>query len=121
MTDGLDITKPSRFTSDEVLEQIRSKQEEDDEKSAKFRVAKEGISKTRDRIYILGGIASQAASMVGARCLLKSVYVGNNGENRLLSLAPCASMLCPIYFRLEQTTSVSLAVLQSFSDASLIF
>jgi hypothetical protein len=66
-TDGLDLTKTPRYTPDQVLEQIRTKQDEDDEKNAKYKVAKEVISKTLDCINILGGIAAQGASMV---CLL---------------------------------------------------
>jgi hypothetical protein len=66
-TDGLDLTKPPKYTPDQVLEQIRAKQDEDDEKNGKYKVAKEVISKTLDCINILGGIAAQGASMVCLR------------------------------------------------------
>ena len=56
-------TKP-KYTVDEVLEQIRAKQEKDAEKSAKFRVAKDVLTKTLDCIDSLGNIAIQGASMV---------------------------------------------------------
>lgn len=67
MTNGLDLTKSPRYTPDQVLEQIRAKQHEDDEKNAKFKVAKDVISKTLDCISILSGIAAQGSSMVGTR------------------------------------------------------
>lgn len=63
-TTDVDLTVAPKYTPDQVLEQIRAKQDEDDEKNAKFKVAKEVISKTLDCINILGGIAAQGASMV---------------------------------------------------------
>lgn len=67
ITGGIDLTKPPRYTPDDVLEQIRSKQEDDEEKNAKFRAAKEVIGKTLYCINILGGIAAQAVGMVSVR------------------------------------------------------
>jgi 2-phosphoglycerate kinase len=61
---GVDITKAPEYTVDEVLEQIRAKQEDNEERNAKYKVAKEVIGKTLDCINILGGIAAQGASMV---------------------------------------------------------
>ncbi|GAB1217101.1 hypothetical protein ATERTT37_006324 [Aspergillus terreus] len=65
-TTKVDLTTSPKFTVDEVLDQIRSKQDEDDEKNNKFRAAKEVIGKTLTFITVLGGIAAQGASMVFA-------------------------------------------------------
>jgi hypothetical protein len=69
-TGGIDLTKAPKYTPDEVLEQIRSKQDDDDEKNAKYRVAKEVIGKTLYCINILGNIAAQGASMVSVRVVI---------------------------------------------------
>ncbi|KAJ5719872.1 hypothetical protein N7493_006750 [Penicillium malachiteum] len=61
-----DLTASPKFTVDEVLDQIRAKQDADDEKNAKYKVAKDAISKTLTFITLLGGIAAQGASMVFA-------------------------------------------------------
>jgi hypothetical protein len=63
-TTKVDITTSPKFTVDEVLDQIRSKQDEDDEKNNKFKVAKDVIGKTLAFITVLGSIAAQGASMV---------------------------------------------------------
>lgn len=63
-TAKVDLTVSPKFTVDEVLDQIRSKQDEDDEKHNKYRVAKDVIAKTGNFIMVLGGIAAQGASMV---------------------------------------------------------
>lgn len=63
-TAHVDITKSPKFTVDEVLDQIRTKQDADDEKNNKYRAAKDAIGKTLNFITVLGGIAAQGASMV---------------------------------------------------------
>lgn len=63
-TTKVDLTTSPKFTVDEVLDQIRIKQDEDDEKNTKFKTAKNIISKTLTLITVLGGIAAQGASMV---------------------------------------------------------
>lgn len=63
-TTKVDLTTSSKFTVDEVLDQIRIKQDEDDEKNRKFKTAKNVIGKTLTLITVLGGIAAQGASMV---------------------------------------------------------
>ena len=63
-TTKVNLTESPKFTVDEVLDQIRAKQDEDDEKSDKYRVAKDVIGKTLKFITVLGGIAAQGASMV---------------------------------------------------------
>ncbi|KAJ5097682.1 hypothetical protein N7456_008403 [Penicillium angulare] len=65
-TTKVDLTTSPKFTVDEVLDQIHAKQDEDDEKHNKFRVAKDVIGKTLKFITVLGGIAAQGASMVFA-------------------------------------------------------
>jgi hypothetical protein len=63
-TANVDLTKSPKFTVDEVLDQIRTKQDADDEKNNKYRAAKDVIGKTLKFITVLGGIAAQGASMV---------------------------------------------------------
>lgn len=63
-TTKVDLTTSPKFTVDEVLEQIRIKQDDDDEKNTKFKAAKDIIGKTLTLITVLGGIAAQGASMV---------------------------------------------------------
>ncbi|GLA15441.1 hypothetical protein AnigIFM62618_001981 [Aspergillus niger] len=65
-TTKVDLTTSPKFTVDEVLDQIRLKQDEDDEKNTKFKTAKNIIGKTLTLITVLGGIAAQGASMVFA-------------------------------------------------------
>lgn len=60
----VDLTTPPKLTVDEILDQIRTKQDENDEKNNKFKVAKDVIGKTLKFITVLGGIAAQGASMV---------------------------------------------------------
>ena len=63
-TGGIDLTKPPKYTPDEVLEQIRLKQDDDEERNAKYQAARDVIEKTLYCINILGGIVAQGASMV---------------------------------------------------------
>lgn len=63
-TTKVDLTTSPQFTVDEVLDQIRIKQDEGDEKNKKFKTAKDVIGKTLTLITVLGGIAAQGASMV---------------------------------------------------------
>lgn len=79
-TTKVDLTTSPKFTVDEVLDQIRSKQDEDDEKHNRFRVAKDVIGKTLTFITVLGGIAAQGASMV-------SIIFGGKGYFLLLKTA----------------------------------
>ncbi|PIG84660.1 hypothetical protein AARAC_002020 [Aspergillus arachidicola] len=65
-TTTVDLTTSPKFTVDEVLDQIRIKQDEGDEKNKKFKTAKDVIGKTLTLITVLGGIAAQGASMVFA-------------------------------------------------------
>ncbi|KAL3490234.1 hypothetical protein BJX62DRAFT_252146 [Aspergillus germanicus] len=61
-----DLTASPKLSVDEVLEDIRRKQDDDEEKHKKYRAAKDVISKTGNFIMVLGGIAAQGASMVFA-------------------------------------------------------
>lgn len=63
-TSGEELRVKTKYTPEEVLEQIRAKQERDEEKAAKYRVVKDVLSKTLDCIDNLGNIAAQGASMV---------------------------------------------------------
>jgi 2-phosphoglycerate kinase len=63
-TTKVDLTTSPKFTVDEVLDQIRMKQDEEDEKNKKYKTAKDVIGKTLTLITVLGGIAAQGASMV---------------------------------------------------------
>jgi hypothetical protein len=60
----VDLTAAPKLSVDEVLEDIRGKQIDDEEKHKKYKVAKDVISKTGKLITVLGGIAAQGASMV---------------------------------------------------------
>lgn len=62
----VDLTITPKYSVDEVLDQIRAKQDDDDEKNNKYRAAKDAIGNTLKFIMLLGGIAAQGASMVSA-------------------------------------------------------
>ncbi|KAJ5950320.1 Tetratricopeptide-like helical [Penicillium vulpinum] len=65
-TTKVDLTKAPKFSVDEVLDQIRGKQDDDDEKNNKYKAAKDAIGKTLKFVMLLGGIAAEGASMVFA-------------------------------------------------------
>ncbi|KAK4861679.1 hypothetical protein LT330_003714 [Penicillium expansum] len=65
-TTRVDLTTAPKFSVDEILDQIRGKQDDDDEKNSKYRAAKDAIGKTLKFVMVLGGIAAQGASMVFA-------------------------------------------------------
>lgn len=71
-TSGETLTVKTQYTPEEVLEQIRKKQEKDEEKAAKYRVVKDVLSKTLDCIDNLGNIAAQGASMVSLMSVKQS-------------------------------------------------
>lgn len=60
------LSESPKYTPDEVIEQIRARQDEDDERNAKYKAAKDAVGKTVKCIMLLGGIAAQGASMVSA-------------------------------------------------------
>jgi hypothetical protein len=66
-TAKVDLTTAPKFTVDQVLDQIRTKQDEDDERNNKYKTAKDVIGKTLNFVMVLGGIAAQGASMVGGQ------------------------------------------------------
>lgn len=68
-TTTVDLTTAPKFSVDEVLDQIRAKQDDDDEKNNKYRAAKDAIGKTLKFVMLLGGIAAQGASMVSNQYL----------------------------------------------------
>ncbi|RAH71167.1 uncharacterized protein BO66DRAFT_419801 [Aspergillus aculeatinus CBS 121060] len=59
-------TAPTKYTIEEVLDQIRARQEEANEKNAKYQELKTVMNKTLTFVGLLGGIAAQGASMVFA-------------------------------------------------------
>jgi hypothetical protein len=66
-TAKVNLTTAPKFTVDQVLDQIRTKQDEDDEQNNKYKTAKDVIGKTLNFVMVLGGIAAQGASMVGGQ------------------------------------------------------
>ncbi|KAJ5291022.1 hypothetical protein N7478_000273 [Penicillium angulare] len=111
-TAKVDLTTSPKFTVDEVLDQIRTKQDEDDEKHNKFRVAKDVIGKTLKFITVLGGIAAQGASMVFAPsslCFNAISYLISTGAKYKRIFSSLAELFrrvsdvlerCKIYMRL---------------------
>ncbi|KAJ5746042.1 hypothetical protein N7520_011224 [Penicillium odoratum] len=65
-TTKVDLTATPQYSVEEVLEQIRTRQDEDNEKDKKYKEVKNVISKTITFIGLLGGIVAQGASMVFA-------------------------------------------------------
>ncbi|KAJ5160763.1 uncharacterized protein N7482_007767 [Penicillium canariense] len=63
-TTTVDLTITPRYTIDQVLDQIRQRQDDDEQRNVKYKVAKDVISKTLSCIEVLGGIVAQGASMV---------------------------------------------------------
>jgi hypothetical protein len=63
-TTKVNLTAKPKFSIDEVLDQIRAKQDEDNDKDNKYKAAKDVISKTLNFVMVLGGIAAEGASMV---------------------------------------------------------
>ena len=63
-TTNVDLTTTPKYNIDQVLDQIRQKQDDDEQRNVKYKVAKDVISKTMSCIEVLGGIAAQGASMV---------------------------------------------------------
>ncbi|CAG8166166.1 unnamed protein product [Penicillium olsonii] len=81
-TTKVDLTASPKFSVDEVLDQIRGKQEDDDERNNKYKTAKDVIGKTLKFVMLLGGIAAQGASMVFAPsslCFNAISYLINTG------------------------------------------
>ncbi|KAJ5811489.1 hypothetical protein N7474_007790 [Penicillium riverlandense] len=64
-TTMVDLTTKPKYSIDQVLEQIRQKQDDSEQRNIKYKVAKDVISKTLNFIKVLGGIAAQGASMDG--------------------------------------------------------
>jgi hypothetical protein len=82
-TTSEDLKKTPKYSPDEVLEQIRAKQERDEEKNAKYQAAKDVLSKTLDCINNLGMIAAQGASSE-----LFMSFVSTSHTNHTLSHVP---------------------------------
>ncbi|CAI7615078.1 unnamed protein product [Penicillium pancosmium] len=63
-TTSVDLKSTPKYTIDQVLDQIRQRQDDDEQRNVKYKAAKDVISKTLSCIEVLGGIAAQGASMV---------------------------------------------------------
>ncbi|KAJ5981977.1 hypothetical protein N7451_012077 [Penicillium sp. IBT 35674x] len=115
-TAKVDLTSSPKFTVDEVLAQIRTRQDGEDEKNKKFQTAKDVIGKTLTFITVLGGIAAQGASMVFAPSSLcfnavsYLIAVGAKYKRIFSSLAELFRRIsdvlerCKIYMRLPADT-----------------
>lgn len=73
-TTKVDLTATPKFSVEEVLDQIRGKQEDDDERNNKYKTAKDVIGKTLKFVMLLGGIAAQGASMVSQSPTVESTF-----------------------------------------------
>lgn len=120
-TTKVNLTESPKFTVDEVLDQIRAKQDEDDEKSNKYRVAKDVIGKTLKFITVLGGIAAQGASMVSRLAPKAKTNTGTDTNSRSSLRAAFASMRFHISFPQEPSTSASSVAWLSSSGKSLMY
>ncbi|KAJ5118107.1 hypothetical protein N7448_004246 [Penicillium atrosanguineum] len=111
-TTKVDLTITPKYTVDEVLDQIQTKQDEDDERNNKYKVAKDVIGKTLTFITVLGGIAAQGASMVFAPsslCFNAISYLISTGAKYKRIFSSLAELFqrisdvlerCKIYMRL---------------------
>ncbi|KAJ5392597.1 hypothetical protein N7509_008087 [Penicillium cosmopolitanum] len=131
-TAKVDLTKSPTFTVDEVLDQIHQKQQDDDEKHNKYRVAKDAIAKTSKFIMLLGGIAAQGASMVFApsslcfNAISYLVDVGAKYKRIFSSLAELFRRIsdvlerCKIYMRLP-AEAVDIALRKIINEELVCF
>ncbi|KAJ5675126.1 uncharacterized protein N7477_005060 [Penicillium maclennaniae] len=111
-TTKVDLTVTPKYTVDEVLDQIQTNQDEDDERNNKYKVAKDVIGKTLTFITVLGGIAAQGASMVFAPsnlCFNAISYLISTGAKYKRIFSSLAELFrrisdvlerCKIYMRL---------------------
>ncbi|CAG8908395.1 unnamed protein product [Penicillium egyptiacum] len=131
-TTKVDLTTTPKFSVDEVLDQIRGKQDDDDEKNNKYRAAKDAIGKTLKFVMLLGGIAAQGASMVFAPaglCFNAISYLVDTGarfKRIFSSLAELFSRIsdvlerCKIYMRLP-ADAVDVALRKIINEELLCF
>ncbi|OQD79098.1 hypothetical protein PENANT_c062G09607 [Penicillium antarcticum] len=111
-TAKVDLTAAPKFTVDQVLDQIRTKQDDDDERNIKYKTAKDVIGKTLNFVMVLGGIAAQGASMVFAPsslCFNAISYLISTGAKYKRIFSSLAELFrrisdvlerCKIYMRL---------------------
>ncbi|KAJ5154944.1 Tetratricopeptide-like helical [Penicillium coprophilum] len=111
-TAKIDLTTAPKFSVDEVLDQIRAKQDDDEEKNSKYAAARDAISKTLTFVTLLGGIAAQGASMVFAPadlCFNAITYLIDTGARFKRIFSSLADLFrrisdvlerCKIYMRL---------------------
>lgn len=81
-TAKVDLTTTPKNTIDQVLDQIRTKQDEDDERNNKYKTAKDVIGKTLNFVMVLGGIAAQGTNMVGDKTGQK--HMKKTGADRFI-------------------------------------
>ncbi|KAJ5704056.1 hypothetical protein N7493_011194 [Penicillium malachiteum] len=113
---NIHLTDSPKYTPDEVIEQIRARQDEDNEKNAKYKAAKDAIGKTVKFLMLLGGIAAQGASMVFAPsslCFNAISYLLNAGMKYKRIFSSLSELFrrvsdvlerCKIYLRLPPDT-----------------
>lgn len=116
-TTNVDLTATPRYTIDQVLDQIRQKQDDDEQRNVKYKVAKDVISKTLNCIEVLGGIAAQGASMVR----ISFTEIGLSDNSRCSAQALYVSMPCRILSKRGQNSREFSAVLPSCLNASQTF
>ncbi|KAJ5794025.1 Tetratricopeptide-like helical [Penicillium paradoxum] len=131
-TTKVDLTAKPRFSIDEVLDQIREKQEEDNEKNNKYRAAKDVISKTLNFVTVLGGIAAEGASMVfepSCLCFNAISYLIDTGARYKRIFSSLAELFrrisdvlerCKIYLRLP-ADAVDIALRKIINEELLCF
>lgn len=69
-TTKVDLTVSPKYSVDDVLEQIRTRQEADAERGGKYKQVKDFVDKTITFIGVIGGIVAQGASMVSIERVL---------------------------------------------------
>ncbi|KAJ5519706.1 Tetratricopeptide-like helical [Penicillium fimorum] len=131
-TAKIDLTTTPKFSVDEVLDQIRVKQDDDDEKNNKYAAAKDVIGKTLKFITLLGGIAAQGASMVFAPaglCFNAISYLIDTGAKFKRIFSSLAELFrrisdvlerCKIYMRLP-TDAVDAALRKIINEELVCF
>ncbi|CAG8426824.1 unnamed protein product [Penicillium salamii] len=131
-TTKVDLTATPKFSVDEVLDQIRGKQEDDDERNNKYKTAKDVIGKTLKFVMVLGGIAAQGASMVFAPsslCFNAISYLVNTGAKYKRIFSSLTELFrrisdvlerCKIYMRLP-ANAVDVALRKIINEELVCF
>ncbi|KAJ5135669.1 uncharacterized protein N7515_004947 [Penicillium bovifimosum] len=131
-TTKVDLTQKPKFSIDEVLDQIRQKQNENNEKDNKYKTAKDVISKTLNFVMVLGGIAAEGASMVFAPsslCFNAIAYLIDTGAKYKRIFSSLSDLFgrisdvlerCKIYLRLP-ANAVDVALRRIINEELVCF